>query len=32
VVSVAGAAARALIRAQLRDKGFREGGDYVCAA
>jgi glycosyltransferase involved in cell wall biosynthesis len=32
VVSVAGAGARALIRAQLRHKGFREGCDYVCAA
>ncbi len=32
VVSVAGAAARALIRAQLLDKEFREGRDYVCAA
>jgi glycosyltransferase involved in cell wall biosynthesis len=32
VVSVAGAGPRALIRAQLRHKGFREGRDYVCAA
>jgi hypothetical protein len=32
VVSVAGASARAQIRAQLLDKGFREGRDYVCAA
>lgn len=32
VVSVAGAAPRALIRAQLDRMGFRELDDYVCAA
>jgi len=32
VVSVAGAEARALIRAELEKRGFREGADYVCAA
>jgi glycosyltransferase involved in cell wall biosynthesis len=32
VVSVAGAEARALIRAELAQRGFREGADYVCAA
>jgi cellulose synthase/poly-beta-1,6-N-acetylglucosamine synthase-like glycosyltransferase len=32
VVSVAGADARALIRAELARRGFREGDDYVCAA
>jgi glycosyltransferase involved in cell wall biosynthesis len=32
VVSVAGADARALIRAELDSRGFREGRDYVCAA
>jgi glycosyltransferase involved in cell wall biosynthesis len=32
IVSVAGAHARALIRAELTECGFREGADYVCAA
>jgi len=32
LVSVAGADARALIRAELDGRGFREGADYVCAA
>ncbi len=32
VVSVAGAEARALIRADLTQRGFCEGRDYVCAA
>jgi len=32
VVSVAGADARGLIRAELTQRGFREGTDYVCAA
>jgi len=32
VVSVAGAEARALIRAELDGRGYREGLDYVCAA
>jgi len=32
VVSVAGADARGLIRAELDQRGFREGADYVCAA
>jgi glycosyltransferase involved in cell wall biosynthesis len=32
VVSVAGAHARALIRAELARRGFSEGVDYVCAA
>jgi len=32
VVSVAGAPARALIRAELDGRGFCEGVDYVCAA
>jgi glycosyltransferase involved in cell wall biosynthesis len=32
VVSVAGAEARGLIRAELDKRGFREGTDYVCAA
>ncbi len=32
VVSVAGADARSLIRADLDKRGFREGSDYVCAA
>ena len=32
VVSVAGAEARALIRAELSGRGFREGAHYVCAA
>jgi cellulose synthase/poly-beta-1,6-N-acetylglucosamine synthase-like glycosyltransferase len=32
VVSVAGAEARGLIRADLARRGFREGADYVCAA
>ena len=32
VVSVAGAEARALIRAELARLGFRETQDYVCAA
>ena len=32
VVSVAGAEARALIRAELARRGWREGADYVCAA
>jgi glycosyltransferase involved in cell wall biosynthesis len=32
VVSVAGAEARALIRAELARKGFQEGQDYICAA
>jgi cellulose synthase/poly-beta-1,6-N-acetylglucosamine synthase-like glycosyltransferase len=32
VVSVAGADARGLIRAELTQRGFREGADYVCAA
>jgi glycosyltransferase involved in cell wall biosynthesis len=32
VVSVAGADARALIRAELATRGWREGTDYVCAA
>ena len=32
IVSVAGADARALIRAELAGRGFREGADYVCAA
>jgi glycosyltransferase involved in cell wall biosynthesis len=32
VVSVAGADARTLIRAELDARGFREGSDYVCAA
>ena len=32
VVSVAGAEARARIRARLEEMGFREGSDYVCAA
>ena len=32
IVSVAGAEARALIRAELAKRGFREGAEYVCAA
>jgi glycosyltransferase involved in cell wall biosynthesis len=32
VVSVAGAHARGLIRAELAKRGWREGTDYVCAA
>ena len=32
VVSVAGADARGLIRAELARRGFREGSHYVCAA
>jgi hypothetical protein len=32
VVSVAGASARAQIRAALAAMGFRESLDYVCAA
>jgi len=32
IVSVAGADARSLIRAELTRRGFREGSDYVCAA
>ena len=32
VVSVAGAPARAQIRAALADLGFRETRDFVCAA
>jgi hypothetical protein len=32
VVSVAGATARALIRAELAKLGFRETRDFVCAA
>ena len=32
IVSVAGAEARTLIRAELAKRGFREGIDYVCAA
>jgi hypothetical protein len=32
VVSVAGAEARTLIRADLGNRGFQEGTDYICAA
>ena len=32
VTTRAGAEARALIRAELARRGFREGRDFVCAA
>ena len=32
IVSVAGADARGLIRAELAKRGFNEGSDFVCAA